>query len=278
MKDKRFKLNHGLILETFEKEKSTSKTAELLNIKRTSVQFVLKKYNKQLSVVNAHRKHSCDETYFNNINTEEKAYWLGFLYADGCIADTQKNSSKKLQVDLAIKDIDHLIKLKKSLCSTHPVSKHRTNVGHDYVKFKVTSNDLCNALILQGCTPRKSLTLTFPKLTKSLTPHFIRGYFDGDGSVFVSKEKHWRSSVVSDVIHYRFIGTKAFLESVQDSIELGGNLQQVKQNKTYELAYKRNKKVECFYKYLYNNATIFMERKKIIFENHINKMKVQRLQ
>lgn len=70
-------------------------------------------------------------------------------------------------------------------------------------------------LIRLGCVPNKSLILKFPSenifSNPELIRHFIRGYFDGDGSVFISREKHWRNKRYFNVIHYRFCGTYDFL-------------------------------------------------------------------
>ena len=120
-----------------------------------------------------------------------------------------------------------------------------------------------------GCVPRKSLILQFPSLIPALIPHFIRGYFDGDGSVFISKEKHWRSGHITPVIHYRFIGTFAFLTMLNKFLNLKGNLKRVKNSQAFELSYKRNKKVIPFYNYLYKNATVYLERKHSIFQSHM---------
>ena len=100
--------------------------------------------------------------------------------------------------------------------------------------------------------------------------HFIRGYFDGDGSVFISNEKHWRNGTITKVIHYRFIGTKDFLNEVNNQIGLSGNISCGKNTgKASELCFKRKKKLIPFYKYLYENATIWLPRKREIFENYI---------
>lgn len=64
--------------------------------------------------MNKNYKYSLNENFFQEINTEEKAYWLGFLMADGCILD-QPQRSKRLTVALKEKDINILHKLNKSL-------------------------------------------------------------------------------------------------------------------------------------------------------------------
>lgn len=67
-------------------------------------------------------------------------------------------------------------------------------IGKEYSRIQISSKTLTADLLKLGCTPRKSLTLKFPNdgifKSNDLIRHFIRGYFDGDGSVFISMEKH----------------------------------------------------------------------------------------
>jgi len=264
-------INEELVVKTFKKLKSVPKTAKMLNIKYYQAHYILKKYKLNPSASEGHRIYEVDHKYFNKINTEEKAYWLGFLFADGCIVDS--DGSKRLQVSLKSTDYKHLCKLKKSLSSSHPINhriiKSGKMQGKEYCSLFIRSNELCDALIRLGCTPRKSLTLEFPKLSKNLISHFIRGYFDGDGSVFISKEKHWRSGKISEVIHYRFVGTENFLKETDKNINLNGYLHKIKGSNAFELMYKRNKKLKSFYNYLYQKSSIFLERKKLIFDLYL---------
>ena len=217
------------------------------------------------------RKYNVNDVYFNKIDTEEKAYWLGFLLADGCIHE--RAGQDRLSLVLGIKDKNHLEKFKKSLSFEGPIIDYTKKSGlfigliHSHVR--ITSQLLVNDLAKVGCIPRKTLTLEFPIIKDDLINHFIRGYFDGDGSVFISKEKHWRNNNIFPVIHFRFIGTKAFLNVLDEKINLSGRLVQAKGSKVYELSYKRNKKANLFYNYLYKDATIFLERKKEIFKTHL---------
>ena len=120
---------------------------------------------------------------------------MGFLYADGGV--TAKNNKYILALSLSTKDIEHLEKFKKNLNSTNPI---RTKPGSGYlpntyyVALELYSKKLVTDLINVGCYPNKSLTLKFPNTNyfndPSLIRHFIRGYFDGDGSAFISNEKH----------------------------------------------------------------------------------------
>lgn len=219
-------------------------------------------------------RKSVNNHYFDVIDNEHKAYWLGFLYADGCISSNRPI----INFTLNDKDINHIKAFKQDIESEHKISVRqlvcpKSNKLTVAATISFTSYNMREQLIAKGCVPKKSLILKFPDKSiftnSDLVRHFIRGYFDGDGSVFISMEKHWRCGTITPVIHYRFAGTKEFLEAVRDEINLGGRITLTKKDHLYELAYKRRKKLFDFYKYLYKGATIWLPRKRDIFEKHI---------
>lgn len=190
---KQNKFNHDLIIEKFKEVNSLKETAKYIGCSISLVSNVLKKNNIYCSYL---KKHKLNEYFFDEIDTEAKAYWFGFLCADGSVSSTYQRYS--LTLGLSIKDLDHLKAFKNALECTNNISiytiKHGIGCGKQYCRIKVESKRLITSLISKGCTPRKSLTLKFPDESvfkyKDLIHHFIRGYFDGDGSVFISNEKH----------------------------------------------------------------------------------------
>lgn len=139
------------------------------------------------------------ENFFEVIDTEEKAYWLGFLYADGCVGEKFKNGKLKqmtLEVGLKGSDEEHLIKFMNSLEYSNYKITHRTINDSDTCRVSVYSTKLCRDLITKGCIPRKSLILQFPSydiVPKYLMKHFIRGYVDGDGYIGVKHNKTYNT-------------------------------------------------------------------------------------
>ena len=89
-----------------------------LSISITPLRSILKKHNIKCK---SSKKYTFDENFFKNIDTEDKAYWLGFFYADGCVRVRKESSESKLK--LSIKDIDHLEKFKKSLNGNNKILK-----------------------------------------------------------------------------------------------------------------------------------------------------------
>lgn len=109
-----------------------------------------------------------------------------------------KSGKHIISLKLSSKDNNHLEKFKLFLNADYPIyhyiSKCKIGYGKSYSCLSVNSIHACNLLIKLGCIQRKTYTLKFPDQSIFINPdlirHFIRGYFDGDGSVFISNEKH----------------------------------------------------------------------------------------
>lgn len=191
-----------------------------------------------------------DEFIFSSIDSEEKAYWLGFLYADGYVS----YSGNRIELALQKRDLEHIKKFKQFIgCSNNIVFNKKTNS----YKISFRSQQIKQDLINLGCVPRKSLILKFPsqeQVPKDLCKHFVRGYIDGDG--YIGRKQ--------DGISYRLsiLGTKEFLEVLVEtmqykklSIRKIGNIYCVEWSARYVEEYLVN---------LYFGAHIFLERKKEI--------------
>lgn len=202
-------------------------------------------------------KYYINQDFFEKIDNEWKAYWLGFLYADGY--NNEKNGS--IEVTLKESDYEHLLKFKESIQSDTPIKEKFVKKFKNYriiISNKKMSNDLKN----NGCFQNKSLSLTFPNLEivpKYLIRHFIRGYLDGDGGVYLNEEKH--------LIKVYFEGTFSFLCSLKNILDLEcGLISDVsvikdKYANSYSLMYSLPIDVHSIYKYLYKYCNIYLDRK-----------------
>lgn len=128
------------------------------------------------------RLYSLDEDFFTEISTPEQAYWLGFIAADGCVLEDTAGRPACLRVDLAQCDENHLRILCAHLGSNRPVLY---SDGCACVSFG--SRRLASALCNLGVTPRKSLIVEPWDGPADLMPHYWRGLFDGDGTIFISR-------------------------------------------------------------------------------------------
>ena len=231
---------------------SVTELANKFKIDRHSLSNRIKSIG--IDVINKQNLIRFDENVFDEIDTEEKAYWLGFLYADGCI------SSRDNAIELSLKysDFNHLYKFKKFLnCSN--------NITIDTIRcrFMFSSVYFKKRLIELGCTPRKSLTLKFPteeQIPNHLIIPFIRGYFDGDGA-FSYSNKIIKDTIIVPKIG--FIGTLDFLEGIQESLSTCVNLHLANKNgsdECFRISFGYKESIEIL-KNLYENATIYLDRK-----------------
>ena len=207
------------------------------------------------------RKYFANFSYFESIDTEQKAYWLGVLYADGCV------SKKSKSLRFSSIDKEWIEAYKKDLEYNGPLStEYHPKFNKSIYKITMCSDKLVDSLISYGCVERKSLILKFPDLSESLIPHFIRGYFDGDGCVYTGK--YIRNS---DCITLRVLicsGSKSLLEEMVKHLPISCKLirQRQRVHTLYEIVLSVNDS-KSFYTYIYANATRFLQRKKDKFDS-----------
>ncbi|MBI2523150.1 hypothetical protein HYW19_02050 [Candidatus Woesearchaeota archaeon] len=148
--------------------KSIRRKAERMNMKRMD-------YFKSLRPKNHH---------FFKKWSEEMAYILGFIAADGCIA--KNRSSYKLYFSIHEKDKDLLEKIRKILAPKNKVSYYKKERMYH---FSFASTEMYNDLMKLGVTIRKTFTIMPPKIPKEYLRHYLRGLFDGDGCIHIFKRK-----------------------------------------------------------------------------------------
>jgi len=198
-------------------------------------------------------KYVVDHGFFNAIDTEEKAYWLGFIAADGCI----KRNTSTLEVTLKRADEEHLYELKRVLKTDAPI-RHGAVHGYPTARFVITSPQIATDLARYNVVPGKSLTYDFPeKLPRQYFWAFLRGYFDGDGSICL-RRTHNRI--------WSLKGTQGFLTFVMDyfSEELGIKPSQFRQvgKKTFELQYSGRPALKLLYNVFYCSGGYALARKR----------------
>lgn len=141
---------------------------------------------------------SFNKSYFSDISTPTKAYWLGFIYADGYIINNPKNRNYELGMELQSEDKYMLDMLNEELGNVHRLyHKHQTKQICGYEQMSVTdswvlrvySKDIVNDLIRHHIVPNKTNSELFPKVNKFFLD-FVRGYLDGDGCIYVDKKGH----------------------------------------------------------------------------------------
>lgn len=195
-----------------------------------------------------------NHSYFSEIDSEKKAYWLGFLMADGCVF-VPKRGAMRMSVHLASRDAAHLDLLKNEIEAGAKIS-----VAPASVKLIVCSDEMCVDLIANGCSPRKSLKLKYPPVRSDLVGHFIRGYFDGDGSVC----NHGGRLFVS------FCGTLDFLTDMGKDLGFPDKKPVCKGNH-YDLQFASVESVAALYSKMYTGATVWLARKRDAYDEGLRR-------
>lgn len=238
---------------------STKELAEILHrsqegIKIKAERMHLKKY-----------PYTCDYNYFNNIDTEEKAYWLGFLTADGWISKNFKSGSASTGIELQYGDIEHLRKFNKSINGNYRITDRwrkcklsSSDKLNHICKIRIFSKIMHDDLVRLGFTYTKSFDCFMPNLRKDLVRHYIRGYFDGNGCFSVSN--NYLS--VSICTASKQIA-EDFVKELND-IEINMRLYSyVNENNVviYRPSFSRIKEKIKFLDYIYDDCNIYLDRK-----------------
>lgn len=258
------------IINDYNSNYSTTTLAKKFNTSPEAIRNLLRKNDVKILNLSQLKQldYPRDSNYFEKIDSKDKAYWLGFLYADGYISQ-----SNEIRINLTKKDEEHLQKFYDAIKATN----HSIKYSQKVVKGKTYHTAYCNIrdkkmvedLVKLGCVNNKSLILTFP--TERQVPmlylsHFIRGYFDGDGSI------HYTQSGKAKTPNYRinFLGTKDMLLNIRKYFNKE-KISLEKRGKIYSFSINGNRQIESVLEKIYENSTeeIELNRKKTIYNNYL---------
>jgi transposase len=234
---------------------SISKISKNLGISITTICKYLRKQN--IEIINYQNRSKFNENIFDKIDSEEKAYWLGFIFADGYISNTRNT----FEIGLSIKDLSHLEKFNDFMeHESYNIKISKDNKGHQKCRWSVVNKHLWNTLNNYGCTPRKSTVLKFPikYIPEKLKKDFIRGYFDGDGCITYDKKAIKPIATV--------LGTEEFLSVVKNILkdnDIVCNIvidKRMEKTRVLNVSTNRNNTLK-FLDYLYKNSIIYLNRK-----------------
>ena len=203
----------------------------------------------------AQRRYAVDESFFDNIDTEDKAYWLGFLTADGLITD------HVVRINLQLRDIDHLYKFTASLRSEQTVTFRDTIASNGIVTKQaviiISSRRLVRALNRLGLTSNKTFTVRpCEAVPEELLADYWRGVFDGDGSISSSGLLGitWKMSLVGN----KFM-VEGFHDFIASFVNTKANVRPFKN--VFTISYSGRMVTRAVAQVLYENATIYLDRK-----------------
>lgn len=234
-----------------------SEIARQINVSDDTINKWRIKFNipKSEKSKNATRYYHINKKFFEKIDTEEKAYWLGFLMADGYVS-----KKGRIEINLKMLDKNHLEKLNNSLDSTYKIiDKHIINKKLDFesniCQLRINCAEMANDLNRLGIVTQKTGKEVIPEIPKELYRHFIRGFFDGDGCI----DKNKKISIGS-CSKYILIQINEFLNT---SI---GQQYTIYERKEYTKPFylfdsNDKKKNKLFLDLLYKDSTIYLDRK-----------------
>jgi len=197
------------------------------------------------------------------------AYVLGFIYADGNITNTKRNT---WFWSIQITDKEILEAIKNEVNSSHKISKRKNIQNHKQLyRLQIGSKEMCNDLLNLGLTERKSKTIQFPSIPEKYFSNFLRGYFDGDGGVWVGLKNKKNKQDGFIISTYFTSGSESFLVSLKKILSKKGFScgSLVKKERGFDLKYSVKDSL-ILYKIMYNRrCSLFLARKKEKFEKYI---------
>ena len=252
--------NKDLIIKMYEVDRiSTAAIGKKFNVTDHTVSSYLKSLG-----CNVSRKRSRTpilSNYFEKIDTQNKAYFLGLIAADGSVFQCNKG---KIVFSISLIDKDLLDLLSIEICGSDKLvrevkRKYRDGSSKMY-EIKFSDEIFTNNLISNGILINKTFTLDFPNIDEEFISHYIRGYLDGDGTVYKFSGKLFIS----------FYGNKIFIPKLRDYL-FNNNILETKyaiidRGNHCSIHISSKKANLSMYNYIYNNSNIYLKRKKSIFD------------
>jgi len=261
-----------------EEMKNRSKTKNEICLEYGVSWAGLYKYMKEHGIstpTNRGRQYTCDDRYFEVIDTQEKAYWLGFIFADGGITRVCRENRRPnvFKMRLNPRDREHLGRFAQAIGATNPISDGSSSKSgysnqngrlYRYSEIVIASVEFVKHLMAAGIVERKQFVphhFPFNEVPAEMRRHFIRGVLDGDGS--------WSGR------QFQITGGRLFISELQDWMvkDLGLNVTKLKTYKStsaVSLIYGGRKQVERIGRYLYGGASVWLPRKFTSFTSYLS--------
>lgn len=200
--------------------------------------------------------YSVDDHYFDTIDTEEKAYWLGFFAADGSIGE-----SNKVILRLASIDCSHIEKFKEALKSQHNIVTKTNKKGFSNSCIVIRSTLLTKALAKYSIIPHKTFSVRKPQLSTNLLRHYWRGVFDGDGSIYKLRR--------DGQTNISLCGNPLMIQDYINDVKKYLNIDiKIENKKKIQYAYSRRRLfVLSILDWLYSDAHVYLDRK---YDSYLN--------
>ncbi|MBY0539220.1 LAGLIDADG family homing endonuclease [Patescibacteria group bacterium] len=215
-------------------------------------------------------RYSFNEHFFDNWN-KEMAYVLGYIFADGSLECSPRIRAHYLRITSI--DLERIVAFKKLLASSHTITKTKPPVGETQYMLRIGSKRLYKSLLRYRLRPRKSLSVKMPEIPNRFLNDFVRGYFDGDGCVYIEKARGEKGGKILKGMRVIFTsGSKKFLEALEKKICERAGIKKKKvtvARRSFQLRYSTDDGVTLF-KFLYRDVSgmCYMKRKLAKFNEY----------
>ena len=202
-----------------------------------------------------------NENYFDNIDNEHKAYYIGLMIADGNVFQP-KEGGRQMSTSITLQNCDKFIleEFKKDLHLNHNINSDAR--GCSYIA--VRSNKIGEGISKYGIVPKKTLKSFLPtNIDDKFMKDVVRGIFDGDGSILVKTRK-----IRNRFIHIvSFCGTHRLMSELSDylynklNFQKHPNVYDYSDRNLSEIKIANQHDFEIFMTWIYNDSTIYLKRK-----------------
>ena len=254
------------IITLYNEGESLRDLAKKYNVDKGLIKRRLLKHNIVLRTLSeANRIYSLDESIFHKIDSHEKAYWLGFIAADGNVCNNA------LKIGLSSKDTEHLKKFKAFLKSDHPIHIYHPKVKgkvYESCEFSVRSDRIVADLLKLNITANKSKTLIPAALKSKYLSSYILGIIDGDGCFYLDKKGQ---------MHLSIVGSLPIIQFIMDTLvkECDITATKITEHKSGDGVYLSyfggNNKIKSIVDFLYQNTEVWLDRKRNIVRDHFER-------
>ena len=254
-----------LICNLYKEYGSTVKVGKMFSVGHKVIAKVLEEFGIARTAASK-RKYALNEHYFDEIDTPNKAYIFGFLMADGC------NNKSKCTISMSLEERDREIleKIRMEIGSERPLEfldyTNKHDFGYTYknqYRLLMFSMHMCKTLEQHGMVPNKSLIAELPVLPTNLVRHFIRGLFDGDGSVYRNKYKGRNSYQHTLTITSTLSMCEKLVEIVEREVKINCHIYDASNHngitKVFNISGKNQ--IKKFMDWMYQDADLFLQRK-----------------
>ncbi len=198
--------------------------------------------------------------------SSDMAYILGFMYADGNIVKTKRGNH---YIAIYTADKPLLVSMRKCMESSHKISLRNSSAGVTY-RIQMGSKVWFDDVGRLGLFPNKTKRMQLPRIPDIFLGDYVRGYFDGDGNVWVGLVHKERKTALRTIQVAFTSGSRKYLESLQSRLKkrglAGGSLYVPKKGNYARLAFSVQDAFKL-YEIMYNTPhKLYLKRKKVVFE------------